>query len=111
MFLLFVLLAQCPKHATTSFVLLTVSLSRADVRRLGVRSFANAQPLLVTDVPCLFVCVWLRSSVAPLHPSFCPLPADDNQISDTGASALAAALKGSQLNALFLGEYFEPFGD
>ena len=44
-FLLFVLLAQCPKHATTSFVLLTVSLSRADVRRLGVRPFAYAHHL------------------------------------------------------------------
>ena len=39
----------------------------------------------------------------------CPSPvssfADRNQISDAGASALAAALQGSQLKTLYLGEY------
>ena len=39
----------------------------------------------------------------------CPSPvssfAEDNKISDAGASALAAALQGSQLEALGLGEY------
>ena len=31
--------------------------------------------------------------------------ADNNKISDAGASALAAALQGSQLKELYLGEY------
>ena len=60
---------------------------------------------------------WRRGGASPL--SFadvvavrvppCPSPvssfADDNQISDAGASALAAALQGSQLEQLNLREY------
>ena len=60
---------------------------------------------------------WRRRGASPL--SFadavagcvppCPSPvspfADDNKISDAGASALAEALQGSQLGILYLGEY------
>ena len=102
-----------PQHAATSFVLLSVSLS-SGCAAFWRRGLCKRSPSLVTDVPCLCVCVCVAPPFRrPLlcHPSFCPLPADGNQISDTGASALAAALNGSQLNTLWLREYFEPFGD
>ena len=52
---------------------------------------------------CLLLTSWLFVSLRVPSPvsSF----ADDNKISDTGASALAAALQGSQLEILWLSEY------
>ena len=97
------------QHAATSFVILSVSLS-SGCAACGRRGLCKRSLSSPTDVPCLYVCVcgwgdppFLRPLLC--HPSFCPLPADNNQISDTGASALAAALNGSQLNTLWLGEY------
>ena len=106
------LIAQTRSHLLCASVSLSLSSGCAAFWRRGL---CKRSPSMSTDVPCLCVCVcvWLHPSVAPLlsHPSVCPLPADFNQISDTGASALAAALNGSQLKKLVLGEYFEPFGD
>ena len=51
--------------------------------------------LLTSALRCVCVSLCLRSL----------LFADQNQISDAGASALAAALQGSQLNLLYLSEY------
>ena len=51
--------------------------------------------LLTSALRCVWVSLCLRSL----------LFADNNQISDAGASALAAALQGSQLKELYLCEY------
>ena len=59
-----------PQHAATSFVLVSVSLSRADVRRLGVGAFANAHLSLVTDFPCL--CGSALPSPPPVPSLFLP---------------------------------------
>ena len=94
--------------------LLCVADSLSRERMCGVRASGPLQTLsplwLLTFRACVCVCMAPLFRL-PLHPSFCPLPAGDNQISDTGASALAAALNGSQLTRMNLGEYFEPFGD